>query len=280
MESKVTLLSKPIKSGIPSWKLPPGVCRGTWDYLQSEDIARDYDRKLAESALLKLDERFILDHLPTVATSRSTSDAPRVGDFGCGTGRISRLLSPMGFRMLNVDLSPVMLQVLQEKCSHPQSNECVQSNLVELDFLQPQSLDAAVCLFSSIGMIHGRENRQKFLRYVCNGLKPLSPLILHVHNRYHSLWHPTGPTWLVSTWLKSKLTSTWEFGDRVFPDLGIPSMFLHIYSRRELIQDLKIAGFESVSIFPINVPGDQLIASGVLSSFRAGGYFAVAKPAK
>lgn len=259
---------------IPSWKLPPGVCRGTWDYLQSDSIAQDYDHKLATSPLLKLDQQFIQSYLPAVDKA---SSPPLIADFGCGTGRISRLLSPMGYRMLNVDLSPSMLEVLQQNCQHPQLNECVQANLVELDFLQPNVLDMALCLFSSIGMIQGRANRIKFLKYVHLGLAHNANFVLHVHNRYHSLWHPTGPTWLIKTWFKSRLNRSWEFGDRVFVDLGIPSMFLHIYSRRELIQDLKEAGFSSIEVNPINVPGDQLLRDSLLTTFRAGGFFAVAK---
>lgn len=258
---------------IPSWKLPPGVCRGTWDYLQSDSIAKDYDQKLATSPLLKLDQQFIQNYLPTIIDA---SAPPLVADFGCGTGRISRLLSPKGYRLLNVDLSPSMLEVLKKNCQHPELNECVQANLVELDFLRAGTLDLALCLFSSIGMIQGRANRIKFLKSVHHGLADRAKLILHVHNRYHSLWHPTGPTWLVKTWLKSKLTQSWEFGDRVFVDLGIPSMFLHIYSRRELVQDLKQSGFSHIEIVPINVTGDRLLNDRPWTTFRAGGFFAVA----
>lgn len=258
---------------IPSWKLPPGVCRGTWDYLQSASIAKDYDDKLADSPLLQLDQRFIQDYLPEIQSGQLP---PRIGDFGCGTGRISRLLSPLGYRMLNVDLSPTMLDVLKQNCQHPELNECVQANLVELECIEPESLQMAVCLFSSIGMIQGRLNRQQFLRGVHRALQPGSPLILHAHNRYHSLWHPTGPSWLVKTWLKSRFDQTWEYGDRVFVDLGIPSMFLHIYSRRELVQDLRSGGFSNIKIVPINVPGNGLLSDHPLVSLRAGGFFAVA----
>ncbi|MFO0941483.1 MAG: class I SAM-dependent methyltransferase [Pirellulales bacterium] len=259
---------------IPSWKLPPGVCRGTWDYLQSESIAQDYDQKLAKTPLLKLDQRFIQRYLPCIV---DTSKPPLIADFGCGTGRISRMLSPMGYRMLNVDLSPSMLNELKKNCQHPELNECVQANLVELDFLKPNSLEMALCLFSSIGMILGRSNRVMFLRSVHHALVENAKFILHVHNRYHSLWHPTGPTWLLKTWLKSRFSQSWEYGDRVFVDLGIPRMFLHIYSRRELIQDLKQAGFSAIEILPINVAGDSLLMDRRLATFRAGGFFAVAK---
>jgi SAM-dependent methyltransferase len=259
---------------IPSWKLPPGVCRGTWDYIQSIAIAREYDQRLTDSPLLQLDQQFIQHYLPDFSAQ---SAPPLIADLGCGTGRISRLLSPRGYRLLNVDLSAQMLSVLQQRCQHPELNQCVQANLVELDCLQPHSLDLALCLFSSIGMIQGQHNRRAFLKSVRPALKPAAPLILHVHNRYHSLWHPSGPTWLTNTWLKSKLSNRWEFGDKVFVDLGLPNMFLHIYSYRELLGDLRAAGFERIEVQPINVRGDDLLAKSVGWSWRAGGFFAVAR---
>ena len=256
------------------WKLPRGVSRGTWDYLQSPGIADEYDRYFADSALMRLDQQFILPYLPPLADATSP---PRIADLGCGTGRISRLLSPLGYRMLNVDLSPAMIGQLQQQCQHPQLNECVLANLVELDFLEPGSLAMAVCLFSSIGMIRGRSHRRRFLQGTHRGLAAGAPLILHVHNRYHSLWHPSGPSWLVTTWLRSRLGGNWEYGDRVYVYRGLPAMFLHIYSRRELRQDLLAAGFRSIELFPINVPGDALLPDRWPNSLRAGGYFAVAR---
>lgn len=259
---------------LPSWKLPLGVCRGTWDYLQSAAIAEHYDSRLADSPLLQLDQQFIQPYLPPIVNLESP---PRIADFGCGTGRISRLLSPMGYSLLNVDLSPQMLEVLRQKCLHPHLNECVEANLVELNFIEPQSIDMAVCLFSSIGMIRGRKFRQRFLQGAATALRSNAPLVLHVHNRYHSLWHPSGPTWLAVTWIKSWLDKNWEFGDRVFVDLGIPSMYLHIYSQGELLQDLNQAGFNEVQIFPINVLGNSLLHQSYMSAIQAGGFFAVAR---
>jgi SAM-dependent methyltransferase len=259
---------------IPNWKLPEGVSRGTWDYLQSDSIAKDYDLYFRDSEMMRLDQDFVQRYLP----ANNSKDAPPViADLGCGTGRISRMLSPMGYRMINVDLSPAMLAELERNCQYPQLNECICANLVELSgVLQPQSISMAVCLFSSIGMIRGRKNRQRFLQAVGQALRPAANLIVHVHNRYHSLWHPSGPSWLLGTWLRSRWKTEWEFGDRVYVYRGLPAMFLHIYSRRELIQDLKAAGFTSIQVFPINVPGNALLPDRFPTGLRAGGFFAIA----
>ncbi len=48
----------------PTWKLPPGVSRGTWDYVQSRHIASDYDHYFADHPLLQLDMQFLRGQLP------------------------------------------------------------------------------------------------------------------------------------------------------------------------------------------------------------------------
>ena len=222
---------------------------------------------------MRLDLAFIRQHLPAVSADRPP---PIVADLGCGTGRVSRHLSPLGYHLVNVDLSNHMLAELVRQSAHPQQNCCIQANLVELECLQPKSLDAAVCLFSSIGMIRGRRNRRKFLASLRLALKPQAQLILHAHNRYHSLWDPKGPAWLLGSKWKSLVDRDWEFGDRVYPYRGLPAMFLHIFSRGELRQDLQAAGFQSPHFYPLNLTGDSLLQNQWLSWLRAGGYFVIA----
>jgi len=272
-------LSNLTKRTRPAWQLPPGISRGTWDYLHSPSIAEDYDSYFRDHPLLKLDIEVVRRVLHSEPQEPFT-----IADFGCGTARMARAFTPLGYRMLNVDLSRHMLsqasQVDGSKIdgSNEQLSGCVQANLVQLNWLRDSVLDMAVCLFSSIGMIRGREHRQKFLSHVCRSLRPDAPLILHVHNRLRSLLDPGGPTWLLRTWLSSWTNRDWEYGDRVYAYRGLPSMFLHIYSRRELMDDLTAAGFKQVQILPINSTADDLLPPTTrFSTIRAGGYFAIAR---
>ena len=155
----------------------------------------------------------------------------------------------------------MLRQAAQSASSEPNVSQiaCVQANLVQLDWLRDEVLDVAVCLFSSIGMIRGRAHRQQFLTHVRRSLKPNAPLILHVHNRLHSLFDPGGPAWLLKTRIRSWTTNDWEYGDRVYSYRGLPSMFLHIYSRRELVADLSAAGFTQWQILPINKTASDLL---------------------
>lgn len=259
----------------PSWQLPPGVSRGTWDYLHLPSIADDYDNYFREHPLLSLDMRLVDQYLPR----REHGRAPIVADFGCGTARVAKQLVPRGYRVLNVDMSlPMLGQAAQLEPSTLASSVCVQANLVQLEWLEDQSLDMAVCLFSSIGMIRGRKHRRTFLGHVHRCLQEEAVLFVHVHNRWSSLFDPGGVRWLAGTWLRSWAGQGWEFGDRVYQYRGLPAMFLHIFSRSELVRDLHTAGFRKLDVLPINHTATALLHKRTaLVNLRAGGYFAVAR---
>lgn len=257
----------------PFWQLPPGVSRGTWDYVQSDKIANDYDRYFADHRLMQLDLEFLAGHLPAVQGRA----IPVIADLGCGTGRVARHLVPRGYRVLNIDLSDPMLRRARQQADDDAS-ACVRANLVELDFLRDACLDLAVCLFSSLGMIRGRSHRHAFLSATRRSLRPKAKIVLHVHNRYRSCWDPGGPSWLLRTRIVSWFRRGTEYGDRVYAYRGLPSMFLHIFSRREITSDLRSAGFEHIETFPIRTTSDALLpASSRFADLRAGGFFAVAR---
>ncbi len=228
---------------------------------------------------MQLDMAFLERYLPSIDSEHDgTGRAPIVADLGCGTGRVARHLLPRGYRLLNVDLSKPMLQQVRSH-SGGLSDSCaiVQANLAELAALRPASLDMAVCLFSSLGMIRGRTNRLRFLDSVRTSLKRDAPFIVHIHNRFRSWSDPGGPAWLLSSKLKSLLKKDCEFGDRVYAYRGLPAMFLHIFSRRELVRDLSHSGFSRIDWFPIHAAANALLPAGCWPmDLRAGGFFFVA----
>lgn len=270
----------------PSWQLPTGVSRGTWDYVTSQQIASEYDDYVRGNPLLDLDLEFCLRLVAELRAAdkpdRGCGEQPEVvvGDLGCGTGRVAEALLPLGCRMLNVDLSQAMLDQLARKipAEYQANHECLHASLVDLDsVLQPASLDLAVCLFSSLGMIRGQQHRRRCLAGARQALKPGCKLLLHVHNRYRSLIDPGGLSWLIRTFLSSLGNSQVELGDRVYAYRGLPKMFLHIYSRRELLNDLHSAGFEHTQIYYVADKGDAILPSSTLfPGLRAGGFLAVA----
>jgi SAM-dependent methyltransferase len=256
----------------PAWQLPPGVSAGTWDYLESELVADDYDDYFAHHRLFQVDQQLVRD---------VCSGSPRgvVIDLGCGTGRHLLPLAAAGMKAIGVDLSWHMLRVLAAKAARQgRKVSCLRCNLVELDALADEMADHALCMFSTLGMIQGRKHRRRFLAHVHRLLRPGGSLVLHVHNYWYHLRDPGGPRWLLSNLLASCFRSDVERGDREFSYRGVPRMFLHAYRKGELRRDLARAGFTVDRLIPLSPRGeDPLGMAWLLPSLRAIGWLVVAR---
>lgn len=261
---------------LPDWQLPPGVGRGTWDYLQSSSIATDYDAFHKGHPLLELDQRLIEQHLPPL------TEGGQIIDLGCGTGRNLLRLASLGWNVLGVDLSPQMLAEVDRKIADAPWRDRVKTqlaNMVELDAIPPASADAVLCMYSSFGMVRGKANRLQVLRHARRILKPTGRLVLHVHNRGSWLRDPNGWRLTLQGWLYSWYSS-WELGDRIYPYRGLPNMYLHVFSQRELREILRRSGFGIESLYCLNRESSGLLAHPWLFPHpRAGGFLVVAKPA-
>jgi SAM-dependent methyltransferase len=242
---------------LPDWQLPAGADRGLWDYMSSERVAREYDQSLAGTPLLDLDLRFAERHFAKPA---------RLIDLGCGTGRLLLHFARRGFACVGVDLSEAMLEVAREKAhALGLSIELRRANLVELDEIAPASFDYAACLFSTLGMIRGVEHRRRFLRHVRRVLNPGGVFVLHVHNAHYRFGRGLGRRGV-------------EPGDRVMPQhRSGADLTIHHFSRRELVRELKLAGFSIRELLAVSTSEDgRLRWPWLLPSFRAYGYLVAA----
>lgn len=253
----------------PSWRLPSGVSPGVWEYAHNSALAAEYDAVLRDHPLQAAEAAVL---------PQALAGAKRVLDLGCGTGRWAVPLALQGYDVIGVDLSPDLLSQLNQKAATAGvSVPCVQANLVELDCLVDESCDAAICLFSTLGMVNGRKNRLCMLRHVARILRPGGRLLVHAHNRWQNLWHSPGRRWLLAN-LAQTLRGRAEWGDRIFSDRGVQQLFLHIYSRRELHQELRRAGFQIVECIPLNGRQAQALSHRWFApSLRAGGWFVLAQ---
>ena len=205
---------------LPDWQLPPGVDRGLWDYLHSEEMVAGYDRQMAESPLAAADVSFCETTFPTPGT---------LIDLGCGTGRLAIHFARRGYTCTGVDLSEVMLQ--QARANAEQAGIKVTwltANLLDLSAIPAGSFDYAACLFSTLGMIRGDEQRQTALRQFARLLKPGGRLVVHVHNRWFRIlgWR---------RFRSADLTMPQAYG-------GAP-LTLHHFTRGEITRMLTAAGF-------------------------------------
>jgi len=259
---------------LPAWRLPPGVAPGTWEYTQRESIANEYAEFLKNTPLISLDLAITLRALPSPQVNRAT----RVVDLGCGDGRALRALWELGYDVLGVDMSqPMLHRVGQEAYRGELRSRLVRANLVQLHCLADGIVDHAICLFSTIGMIRGREHRRTFLKHVARIVKPGGAFVLHVHNR-NDAWRdrPSTAAYLRSAW-QSLRSKDCEVGDRTYSYRGLADMFLHTYSLRELRTDLRVTGWRINEIVTLSPESDAVLSTPWLApSFRAGGFIAIA----
>jgi ubiquinone/menaquinone biosynthesis C-methylase UbiE len=235
---------------IPDWQLPPGVDRGLWDYLHSGEMVAGYDMQMAISPLASADVRFC---------EQVFNRPGRLIDLGCGTGRLARPFLDRGFQYVGVDLSDEMLARAREE--NPAAT-FLKANLVDLADVPDASFDWAACLFSTLGMIRGVENRRSALRSFIRILKPGGALVLHVHNRrFHGLG------WRI---LRREQTMPQAYG-------GAP-LTLHHYSGNEIRRELDRAGFRVETISPVGRGADgRLKSAWFVPALRAYGYLLAAR---
>jgi SAM-dependent methyltransferase len=254
----------------PDWRLPPGVNRGLWDYLHNAELARDYDAGLAGSSLFVGDLAFVERHCPRPG---------RLLDLGCGTGRLLVPFAQRGYQVVGLDLSAPMLAEAAAKARRAGvAIDLVRANLVEPGCLADASFDHAACLFSTLGMVAGADNRQRALAHVFRLLRPGGRFVLHVHNRWFDLWDPQGRRWLLGN-LPASLLGLAPAGDRVMPThQGIAGLTLHLYTRGEAVRCLRRAGFRVVEVLPVGLGADvRLRRPWWFGRLRAYGYLVAAE---
>ena len=250
-------------------RIPPdGVTNGAWEYVHSGRIAGQYDDYFAQNGLFEFDEQVLARHLVRPGL---------VVDLGCGTGRSLIPLLRRGFSALGVDLSAHMLQIAGEKADREGFGIMrLQANLVELGCVRDRVADYCICMFSTLGMIRGHENRRRMLQHAYRILKPGGLFLLHVHNLWYSLRDDRGCRWLARHMATSLLKSDVERGDKVFEYRGIRRMFLHTFTESELRRSLAEAKFRVKELIPLAAGRRrQLPRPWFLGRFRANGWIAV-----
>lgn len=250
----------------------PAIHKSTREYISSPRVAQGYDCFFAGSNLFALD---------TIMLERWFDRPGRLLDLGCGTGRHIIQFAQSGFDVVGVDLSDHMLKEVKQKLL--QNNlqaTLIQTNLCDLPIttdpmqntLQPYSFDYALCMFSTLGLIHGHENRLAFLRSVNKLLRPGGQFALHVHNKGFSIWNHEGRMFLITNFIKSRLGLA-EPGDKFLGYYrGIRKMFIHVFTEKEITTLLHQAGFHIKNLIPLNHRRDDILESNFLRPLRANGF--------
>jgi len=255
-----------------TWQLPDGVSSGTWDYANSPTIAGDYDRYFANYAMFRLDQEI---------TNRLFRPGQRVIDLGCGTGRALLPLLDQGLHGVAYDLSQGMLEEVRQKATDAGHQvTCVRGNLVEMSCFADNTFDYAMCLFSTLGMVRGSGPRTRTMQHVSRIMKPNGLLVLQVHNYWAHLFDPGGLWSMLRNWWRAKTRGDVEPGDRFYPYRGIPDMYLHSFTKREIRSLLANHGLHIVEWHPLNATQtDRLPLARVFEGLRASGWIVVGQKA-
>lgn len=234
---------------IPDWQLPPGVDRGLWDYLHSGEMVGGYDAQMAVSPLARADVAFCERAFPTPG---------RLLDLGCGTGRLCIHFAAKGYDCVGVDLSDEMLAKAHERSTAGGLRvEWKLANLVDLSDIPAASFDYAACLFSTLGMVRGAENREKVVANAYRALKPGRRFVLHVHNRSFG---GLGYGRVMLHWWRGLLGRP-DAGDVTMPQAyGGAALTLHHFTRPEGVALLTQAGFVVRDVRGVGISGETVRA--------------------
>ena len=229
---------------IPDWQLPPGVDRGLWDYLHSGEMVGGYDAQMAASPLARADVAFCEQAFPTPG---------RLLDLGCGTGRLCVHFAAKGYDCVGVDLSDEMLAKARERATAGGLRvEWKRANLVDLSDIPAASFDYAACLFSTLGMVRGADNRAAVVANARRVLKPGGRFVLHVHSR---TFGGLGFGRVMRHWWRGLLGRP-DAGDVTMPQAyGGAALTLHHYTRKEAVALLTGAGFVVRGVRSFDIDG-------------------------
>ena len=250
--------------------MPAGVNAPLWEYQNTPRLAAEEDAYFAGHPLFDADAG---------ALGERFRDPGRLVDLGCGAGRHSVGFAARGFQVVAIDLARPMLEVVSRKAEDAGVDDRLlplQANLCDLGCLPSGSFDYALSMFSTLGMIRGRDARRRALAEAARVLKPGGRLALHAHNVWLNLRDAQGRKWLLRQLLRLPGRGG-EFGDRRMTYRGIPGMEVHLYRWGELRGELSRSGFRIDEAIPL----DEVTAAPIpqprrFPSLRAGGWLVFA----
>jgi len=250
--------------------VPAAITPATREYIEAPHIAFDYERYFRSNELFGFDTQ-VLDGWLT--------EPCRLLDLGCGTGRHVVHFAERNFQVTGVDLSEHMLAMARAHLAEAGVGATlVHGDITELSALHLGRFEAALCMFSTLGMVYGRANRVRFLSEVREHLEPAGALACHVHSRWFNVWHADGRQYLrraLVDWLKRRPE---PFQKMVDGYRRIRQMSVYVYSARELREDLARAGLHLDTILYLNRRRNAVLR-GPFRGLRGNGFLVLARRA-
>ncbi len=242
---------------------PPSTSR----YVQDRAIAEEYDDFNFNNRLFDFDTALLDRHMP---------EPGRLIDLGCGTGRHVVHFARRGFEVTGLELSEHMLAIASDKIEKEGLNaEFIHRDMRDLSDLPEEHYDYAACMFSTLGMVPGSRTRRGVVEQIHRILRPGGKFFVHAHNRWHRWYNIDRVIWLARNAAAAILTSD-EIGDLWMESYrGIPNMYLHIFSVREMSCLLEVSEFGNIKIIHLNEARDGELEGAWFRDLRSNGFIAV-----
>lgn len=179
-----------------------------------------------------------------------TDRAAPLLEAGCGAGRVTLGLWELGYRNLTAfDFAQELVDQARALAAarHAETIRLFHADATQLSALGSQlsaPYRGALFMFNGLMQIPGRENRRAALRELHRVCAPGAPLLFTTHDRESSsteraLWRLERVRWERGE-QDPRLV---EFGDRYFHEEGTGRTFMHLPSRREILEDLAATGW-------------------------------------
>ncbi len=226
----------------PAWRRPEGVDASLWAYMQSPDVAALEAGEEGSAPLALFDQQVVERWLP---------GRQCIVDLGCGTGRISLRLGQSGHSVVAVDLAKVSLKRLADRIEAVDRILPIRGDLGRLSMLRAGAFDAALLMYSTLGMVRGRANRIRILAGAAEAVRTDGTLIVHAHNFWATrsigvitsrIGRAGGPG---RGWLD-------RLGDVPMRYAGVPNVVIHAYRWNELCADLVGGGWRKVEVLALD----------------------------
>lgn len=231
-----------------------------------EYAERYYEEAVPRKGLFELDTEF-LDKLFVPKS--------QVFDSMMGRGRHVIYFAKKGYEVVGNDHNKYMVELVKEDLKKEGLEaKLYNMDVVDLSEIKDNSFDYVICMYSSLGCIPGKENRQKAVNEFSRIVKKGGLVIIHAHNRLANFGYLQYLGWIFKSyfWRDTDL----ELGDRYLGDEYPGGSYIHIFSPDEMKEIFHIAGLKITKGAYLNKNQDGYY-SGWFNNLRSGGFIFVGK---
>jgi ubiquinone/menaquinone biosynthesis C-methylase UbiE len=217
----------------------------------------------------------VFEKLDTPFLDKRLKPGMRVFDATMGRGRHAIRYAKRGCDMWANDLNPHMVGIGRRAAKA--ANAKIKFSVLDARFLKgvPSGrFDVSYSMFSSIGTIPKKKNRQLAIGSIARVTKPGGLVIIHAHNFLDSFFKPDFIGWAVKSIIRPD--KTLESGDMVTDYNGLEDMFNHFYFPWEFRNSMREAGLEVIEEHYM-VYSQKRFITGPLRGFKADGFIFVGR---